>query len=299
MEFAHSDFAFASSARRECVTPTDPTAVPLPLGTFLLLRDLISDRLGVWFAEDKRDLLASKLSDRIAALGLRSFLDYYYRLRYDAGAAQEWSALTDALSVQETYFWREIDQVRAFVDILVPRHVAAGGGTLRVWSAACATGEEPLTLAMALNEAGWFARADVEIWASDVSPAALEQAERGVYLERSFRALPTALREKYFRPAAGGWHVDPELHARVRFRRANLLDPGDTAFLASTRYVFCRNVFIYFSAATTAQVVADFAQKMLRPAYLFVGAAESLLRLSTAFELEQLGDAFVYVARGT
>ena len=155
------------------LTTKDPTAVPLQLGTFLLLRDLIRDRLGVWFEEDKRDLLASKLSDRIVALGLRSFLDYYYRLKYGPGAEEEWLALTDALSVQETYFWREMDQVRAFVDVLVPQHVAAGLGDLRVWSAACATGEEPLTLAMALNEAGWFRRADVEILASDVSPAAL------------------------------------------------------------------------------------------------------------------------------
>jgi chemotaxis protein methyltransferase CheR len=279
------------------LTPIDPTA--LPLGTFLLLRDLISDRLGVWFAEDKRDLLASKLSDRIVALGLRSYLDYYYRLRYGPGAEEEWPALTDALSVQETYFWREMDQVRAFVDVLVPQHVAADRGTLRVWSAACATGEEPLTLAMALNEAGWFGRADVEIWASDVSPAALEQAGRGVYRERSFRALPPALREKYFTPVAGGWQVDRGLHACVRYRRANLLEPGGTPFLHSARYVFCRNVFIYFSAATTAQVVAGLARRMLRPGYLFVGVSESLLRLGTAFELEQVGDAFVYVARGT
>jgi chemotaxis protein methyltransferase CheR len=143
--------------------------VPLPVGTFLLLRDLIRDRLGVWFEEDKRDLLAGKLSDRVVALGLRSFLDYYYRLKYGPGAEDEWPQLTDALSVQETYFWREMEQVRAFVDTLLPQHVAAGRGPVRVWSAACASGEEPLTLAMALSEAGWFGRTDVELWASDVT----------------------------------------------------------------------------------------------------------------------------------
>jgi chemotaxis protein methyltransferase CheR len=258
---------------------------------------LIRDRLGVWFEEDKRDLLASKLSDRVVALGLRSFLDYYYRLRYGPGAEEEWPALTDTLSVQETYFWRELDQVRAFVDVLVPQHVAAGRGEVRVWSAACATGEEPLSLAMALNEAGWFGHASIEIWASDVSPAALAQAARGVYRERSFRALPVALREKYFSPVAGGWQVNPGLHARVRYRCANLLDPDETALLDSSRYIFCRNVFIYFSPATTAQVVARLAQKMPRPAFLFVGVSESLLRLSTEFELDQVGGAFVYTRR--
>jgi chemotaxis protein methyltransferase CheR len=273
--------------------PTDSTSMPLPLGTFLLLRDLIRDRLGVWFEEDKRELLASKLSDRIVALGLRSFLDYYYLLKYGPDADKEWPALTDTLSVQETYFWREMDQVRAFVDVLVPQH-SAGHGDVRVWSAACATGEEPLTLAMALDEAGWFGRADIEIWASDVSPAALEQAARGVYRERSFRALPAALREKYFTPVTGGWRVDPTLQGRVRYRRANLLETDETALFDTARYIFCRNVFIYFSPATIAQVVARFAQRMARPAYLFVGVSESLLRVSTPFELEQVGEAFVY-----
>lgn len=271
--------------------------VDFPLGTFLLLRDLISDRLGVWFEEDKRELLANKLTDRVTGLGLRSFLDYYYRLKYGPDADDEWPRLTDALSVQETYFWREIDQIRTLVDILVPQHMASGYGPIRIWSAACATGEEPLTVAIALHEAGWFDRAEIEIWASDVSPAALEKAASGVYRERSFRALPTALRKKYFTPDINGWRVDPALLAHIRFRRANLLEPGETALLESSRYVFCRNVFIYFSQATIAQVVMRFAQAMPRPGYLFIGASESLLRVSKVHELEQLGGAFVYVTK--
>jgi chemotaxis protein methyltransferase CheR len=166
-----------------------------------------------------------------------------------------------------------------------------------VWSAACATGEEALTIAMVLNEAGWFGRADVEVWASDISPSALEKAARGVYRERSFRALPPGLRAKYFTPVEGGWRVDPELQARVRFTRANLLDEQDISFLATAPFIFCRNVFIYFSQATVAEVVARFAQRMPRPSYLFVGVSESLLRRNTAFELDQLREAFVYVKR--
>jgi chemotaxis protein methyltransferase CheR len=269
----------------------------LPVGVFVLLRDLIRDRIGVSFDDDKRDLLASKLADRLGHLGLKSFLDYFYLLRYGSGAEAEWPRLTDALSVQETYFWREFDQVRALVDVLVPQHVAAGRGPVRVWSAACATGEEPLSIAMALAEAGWFRRAEVEVVASDVSPAALEKARSGVYRERSFRALPPALREKYFAPVPGGWRVDPELHARVRFVAANLLEPADTAPLACSPFVFCRNVFIYFSAATVARVVKHFAERMPRPGYLFPGVSESLLRATTTLQLEEIGSAFVYVNR--
>jgi chemotaxis protein methyltransferase CheR len=274
--------------------PTDPI---LPLGVFLLLRDVIHERLGVWFEEDKRDLLAGKLADRVSARRLRSFLEYFFLLKYGQGADDEWPHLTDALSVQETYFWREFEQIRALVDILVPKHQADHLGTIRIWSAACATGEEPLTIAMALNEAGWFDRAEIEIWASDVSPAALEKTARGEYRERSFRALPAGLRAKYFTQVAGGWRVDPALQARVRFLRANVLEPAEIAALATSRYIFCRNVFIYFSPNTINRVVGCFASRMPRPSYLFVGAAESLLRMRTPFVLEEVGGAFTYVLR--
>jgi chemotaxis protein methyltransferase CheR len=271
--------------------------VPLPLGTFLLLRDLIRDRLGVWFEENNRDLLAAKLSDRIAALGLQSFLEYYYRLKYGPDADAEWPRLTDALSVQETYFWREIEQIRTLVDVLIPQHVTAGLGPIRIWSAACASGEEPLTLAIALSEAGWFGRANIELLASDVSSAALEKAASGIYRERSFRALPATLREKYFSPVKDGWRVDPLLHGRVRFRQANLLDSDETALLESSRYIFCRNVFIYFATATIAEVVSRFAERMPRPGYLFVGVSESLLRAVTSFKLDEVNGVYVYVRR--
>jgi len=269
----------------------------LPIGVFVILRDIIRERIGVSFEDDKRDLLAFKLSDRIRALGLTTFLDYYYLLKYGPGEEDEWSRLTDALSVQETYFWREFEQVRALVDVLVPQHDAARRGPIRIWSAACATGEEPLSIAMALKEAGWFDRADIEVWASDASAAALEKAQNGVYRERSFRVLPPALREKYFSPVQAGWKVARELHTRIRYVRANLLEPDDTKLLASASFVFCRNVFIYFSAATLARVVRSFADRMPRPGHLFVGASESLLRVTTAFELEEIGGAFVYVKR--
>jgi chemotaxis protein methyltransferase CheR len=277
--------------------PTDTGEIDLPVGVFLLLRDLIRDRIGTWFEDDKRDLLAAKLSDRVRAASSGTFLNYYYLLKYGPAAEAEWDRLTDALSVQETYFWRELPQVRALTDVLVPEHVAAGRGPVRVWCAACATGEEPLSIAMALGEAGWFDRADVEIWASDASPTALEKAGHGVYRERSFRALPPALRHKYFAPVEGGWRVDPALRARVRYSRANLLDPAETAPLAAARFVFCRNVFIYFSTATVARVVRQFEDRMPRPGYLFVGVSESLLRVPTGFELEEVAGAFVYVKR--
>lgn len=269
----------------------------LSFGTFLLLRDMINERLGIWFDESQRDLLGDKLADQIAEVGSRSFLDYYYRLKYGAHDDDCWQKLTNSLSVQETYFWREIEQINALVEVLIPRHTLTLSGPIRIWSAACATGEEPLTLAIALNEAGWFDRVDIEIWASDISPAALEKAARGIYRERSFRALPGRLREKYFEPVDGGWQVDSKLKARINYRLANLLNASETALLHSSRYIFCRNVFIYFSKITIRDIVNRWADHMPTPAYLITGVAESLIRISDSFDLEQIENAFIYVKR--
>jgi chemotaxis protein methyltransferase CheR len=109
--------------------------------------------------------------------------------------------------------------------------------------------------------------------------------------------LPPHLKDKYFTPVEGGWMVDPAVQAGVRYVQANLLNPAETVLLAAAPFVFCRNVFIYFSTATIARVVGQFAQRMPRPGYLFVGVSESLLRASTAFELDEIGGAFVYVKR--
>jgi chemotaxis protein methyltransferase CheR len=272
----------------------DPSAAGMPLGTFLLLRDLLSNQLGIWFDEDKRDILAGKLGERIPALKLHSFLDYFYYLKYDPDAVKEWLQVTELLSVQETYFWREFDQVRVFVDQLVPQFTATANGPLRIWSAACATGEEPLTLAMALNEAGWLHRFDIQIVASDISPAALQYASTGLYRERSFRTLPPHLKTKYFTKKDNCWQVDPGLLRRIKYQRANLLNDSEISGLAASDFIFCRNVFIYFSKPCIAQILQSFARYIVQPGYLFVGVSESLLRIRTDFELEQIGEAFVY-----
>jgi len=124
-------------------------------------------------------------------------LDYYYYLRYDKDSYKEWENILDILSVPETYFWREADQIRALVDIIVPEHYRNYGcEPIRIWSAACASGEEPFTIAMELNEAGWFGRLPIEIQASDGSRKAVEKAKEGLYRERAFRNIPAELKEK-------------------------------------------------------------------------------------------------------
>lgn len=275
-------------------------SVPLSENEFVIVRNLIRERIGLNYEDGKRELLADKLSARVLDCGFQSFIDYYYLLKYGPGENEEWLNVMDALSVQETYFWREMDQIRALVDVIVPQLYATNKfESLRIWSAACATGEEPLTIAMALNEAGWPRRMRIRIHATDASRAALERARLGVYRERSFRALPPDLRDKYFFKLAGAWQVDPELHSQVDYAMANLTSATDVDRVPSAAIVFCRNVFIYFSPAAIAKTVHSFAEKMPAAGYLFVGVSESLLRLTSEFDLLEVGKAFVYVKRGS
>ena len=211
---------------------------------FKILRDLIREQTGIHYENDRRDMLGDKLSGRAIERGFESFVDYYYLLKYEPEAAEEWRHVLDALSVPETYFWREMDQVRALVDVVLFELAAANGSApLRIWSAACATGEEPLTLAIALEEAGWFARLPIEIVASDGSSRNVEKARLGVFRDRSFRSFPPSLREKHFTATGGAWRVATQLQERIQWSTANLTVAGDVARMMPASVVFCfRNV---------------------------------------------------------
>src|SRR5262245_37742542 len=143
-----------------------------------LLRDLIHERTGLFYDNGRYDTLSDRLAPLVISRGFRSFLDFYYLLKYDDRAApSEWGHVMDALSVQETYFWREIDQIHALVCRVVPQLAALfPDEPVRIWSVPCATGEEPLSIAMMLEENGWFDRVAIEIHASDASPSAIAKA---------------------------------------------------------------------------------------------------------------------------
>lgn len=264
---------------------------------FTILRDLIHEHLGLYYQNNKRDVLEDKLSSLIVEHSSGSFLDYYYFLKYDTSAENEWLKVTDALRVTETYFWREIDQVATLVDILLPKFFAQPRArTLRIWSAACSTGEEPLSIAIALREAGWFKRASIEIVASDLSQTAIAKAKQGVYRSHALRNLPAHLRDKYFQPEPNNlWRISPEIHACVRWTTANITVRQDIAYLAPVNFIFCRNVFIYFSSDMIKKTVSQFFELMPTPSYLFVSTSESLLRSTTDFELQEIGGTFIYV----
>lgn len=263
--------------------------------TFTLLRDAIHETLGMYFETDRRDILADKLSPLVIERGFDSFLDYYYLLKYDSKAEEEWLRVMEALSVQETYFFREMDQIRALATTIVPSLLSENRALpITIWSAACATGEEPLTIAITLREAGLLDQR-IRILASDASQSAIDKAKAGIYRERSLRNTSAEMRSRYFSQTPKGWQIDPTLHQRIEWHRINLMDARQVVPLARTHLLFCRNVFIYFSPDSIRKTVDMFFDNMRIPGYLFVAAAESLLKITTAFKLREIGGAFVYV----
>ncbi len=281
------------------MTAFEPENLGLPQTGLPLVRDLIHERTGLYYDNGRYETLGERLAPLVIERGFRSFLDFYYLLKYDAAAEHEWRKVMDALAVQETYFWREVDQMHALIDRIVPELVAGlHGRPLRIWSVPCASGEEPLTIAMVLAETGWFERAPIEIHASDGSMAAITKARAAKYRDRAFRTLPPPLRERYFTQEADGWTPVPELRRRITsWSVVNLMARDEVAPYASSPVIFCRNAFIYFSPQSVRQVVETFAAAMPSPGYLFVGASESLLSVTDRFALQQVDGAFVYVRR--
>jgi len=263
--------------------------LPAPPAVFAILSSLVEERSGLHYAPRDAELFLAKVSARALDGGFESLLDYYYFLRYDEGGTAELDALVDALVVHETYFFRE----SAALVTLIETHLAPairGGARPRVWCAAAATGEEPLTLSVLLAARGLLDA--VEIVASDISERALALAQRGDFGGRSLRNIPSGY-ERWLQPAGDRLLVDPALTARISWNRINLVEPmpwPPGRFDA----VLCRNVLIYFSPETAARVVERLTEQLAPGGLLLVGVSESLLAFGTLLSCQERQGAFFY-----
>jgi chemotaxis protein methyltransferase CheR len=268
----------------------------LPDDVFRLLRDAIYRRTGLWFADTSKYLLQKRLSPRARDLNFESFQKYYYLLQYDPRADAEFDEIYDLVTTKETYFFREPAQLTAFVEEIIPDILARKTvRKVRVWSAGCASGEEPYSIAMLLQEARAYDRATIEIFASDISSEVLVRARKGQYRETAFRTTDPTLRDKYFtREPDGGWRIADEIRNRVSFGRLNLYDEPRVSLLGNVDVIFCRNVIIYFDDSSKRTVVNTFYNRLVDGGYLLLGHSESLISLSTQFKLKHLKNDMVY-----
>jgi chemotaxis protein methyltransferase CheR len=262
---------------------------------FRLLREQFHDRFGLWFHDDLRFLLESRLGPRLALHGLRDFDTYQRFVRLDPRGPAELFDAAEVLTTNETYFYREPNQLRAFEQDILPALERERGAErrLRILSAGCATGEEVYTLAALLLGSGRFEGWKLEVHGVDLSRRCLARALGGAYGEHAFRSAEGQALRRWFHLQDGQWVVDDALRRLARFGSANLLD-GEGLPPAPFDVILCRNVLLYFDLAARKRALRHLHGRLGEGGWLLLGHAESLLQLSADFEPVHLDRELVF-----
>lgn len=277
------------------MTSVPPEPPRLRPEDFAVLRQIVNEHSGIMLSPETRITVERKLSERVVALGLPGFREYCGYLRMHPQRKPETERAVDLVTTNETYFFRELSQLRAFENEVLPQlqEEARPRKRLVIWSAGCSTGEEVYTLAILVLRSQRFTGWDVRIVGNDISRRVLQVARTAVYRESSFRAMPEEYAE-YFTPAPSGRSVRPFVRELCHFGHFSLLDEARVAMIGRVDAIFCRNVLIYFDQASRRRVIQAFYERLEPHGYLMLGHSESLLHTSTAFELAQLRGDLAY-----
>ena len=270
--------------------------IPLEEEVFRLIRDFVRDYCGIYFDDDSRYLLEKRLSRRVRTLHFSNFREYYRYLLYHKNREEELTSIIDIITVNETYFFREQNQLKTFSEEILPelKDTNKDKKRLRVWSAGCSTGEEPYTIAMLVLEKGYFHNWNIEIFGSDINQRVLQAARSGIYRKNSFRATEPYFLRKYFREEDNISKISDNVKKYVNFSHLNLLDPFKVKLVGTVDVIFCRNVLIYFDHPSRKKVIDMFYERLADGGYLLLGHAESLINISTAFSLRHFKYDMVY-----
>ncbi|MCX7856683.1 MAG: protein-glutamate O-methyltransferase CheR [Deltaproteobacteria bacterium] len=251
--------------------------------TFIQLRDFIYERTGIYFTENKMYLMENRLVNRLNELGLSSFEDYYFYLKYgNEKTKTELLNLYDAVTTNETSFFRNPQQFDAFRTIVIKDYLENGQNTtfgLRIWSAACSTGEEPYTIAIVLLELMEYLKKNIpfSIYATDISPRVLESAKTGIYSEYSMRGVSDNIKKKYFTlTKEKNYKIKEDVKKFVRFDFMNLMDQEAYRLYRNMDTIFCRNVLIYFDEKAKRKVLENLYECLKPGGFLILGYAETL-----------------------
>ena len=264
--------------------------------TFKQLRDLIYEMTGIHFQDNKTYLLESRLLPRLKACRCPTFESYLNYLRFDAYRDREVSELYTVITTNETYFFRDEAQLETFMKIMVPEVMKTNAETkqVRIWSAACSTGDEPYTLALLLRDhpalAGWT----IDILATDISENVLTVARAATYSSHSLRKVPPAMRAKYFTGTAEQQTLTPQVKNMVRFMNINLYDRPRLKLVRGMDIVFCRNCLIYFDDKAKAQIVSDLRDALRPKGYLMIGFSETLPDTAGHFRAIHAGRSVIH-----
>jgi len=272
------------------------TSAEIDPENYRFLQDHVYSRVGIVLEANKHYLLESRLTPIVKQLGLRSLNDLCAHLRSarDSGIGHR---VVEAMTTNETYFFRDPAHYDAIRTVLLPRLKEDHRDTkhLRFWSAAASTGQEAYSLAMLLLQEG-LSDWNIQILGTDFSSQVVERARSGIYQQIEVnRGLPTTYLLKHLRHIGVDWQLSEPVRRMVRFETIDLRNSMRT--LGPFDLVFCRNVMIYFDNETKRKILVELHSTLFRGGWLLLGGAESAFGLDELFERKMVGTATVYVAR--
>jgi chemotaxis protein methyltransferase CheR len=265
---------------------------------FRILRDIVHARTGIYFQDAKKSLLESRVRPRLAACRCGDFEAYCDLLRRTDARHEEWRELAVVVTTNETFFYRDQAQLDMFVRTIVPAVAASRAGVrkMRVWSAACSSGDEAYTLALLMLEhpalSGWT----LEVLGTDINDDVLALAAAGRYDQRAVRNVPAAMLKKYFAVDGDAYVIAPKVRSVVRFTHLNLCDRPAMLMIQGMDVIFCRNCLIYFSEEARRVILRDLARALHPQGCLVVGFSESLGDVADVFRTVH-ADAAVFYQR--
>ena len=252
---------------------------------FEFISGLLKQRSGLALTQDKGYLIDTRLGPIAKAHGMADVRELIGKLRTNPNAPIVYQVV-ESMTTNESMFFRDTKPFDQLTKVILPAMKEAGKRSIRIWSAACSTGQEAYSMAMVLKEeAAKYAGLQVEIYATDLAEKVVQRAREGIYSQFEIqRGLPINLLMKYFvqRPN-NNWEINAELKGRVKFTTGNLLQPYGA--LGKFDIIFCRNVLIYFDEKTKSDVLDRMAQILNPPGYLFLGGSESTHGLTTKFKI--------------
>jgi chemotaxis protein methyltransferase CheR len=273
--------------------------VDLSVEDFTKLRDYLYQKIGIYFEDKKIYFLKKRLQIRMESLGLEEPNQYIRLLKFSDPFGTELQELVNLITTNETYFFREFEYLRVFAEECIPyvcERKKNNDKKIRIWSAGCSSGEEAYTISIILmeileNYKYW----DVLIKGTDIDMNVLQKAKIGKYDQRSVKDIPKEYLDKYLIQIDNEYHVIPEVQNLVQFEHLNLMDMNKMRLEIGYDFIFCRNVLIYFNEISRKEVVDQFYYSLNRNGFIFLGHAESVGRISTAFTLKKMGGNLVYM----
>jgi len=267
-------------------------------GNFAKLSEFIYRKSGIFLEESKHyDKINKFILTRLGQLELDGFRKYFFKLRFEDSDGEEFQELMNAVTVNETYFFREHEQFEVLVNDVLPQldKLRPKDEPLRILSSPCSTGEEPYSMVLyLLEEANLIENRDIEIIGIDIDSNVIKKAQDGKFSERSVHAIPPLQVQNYFKKVGMSYHLIDDLVGAVDFKVVNIFDRAALRDLGKFDVIFSRNMLIYFDDASKKEVAMNFYDMLKPNGYVMLGHAEYMSRIVSVFKARKFGGSLIY-----